>query len=338
MELMYPKILYIGAVVVFILAFLPFRKKSKYKKGKKIVQPDYIQNDPYYKRKKIIYRVLVFLVKTACVVGILASLLLISRPYVTVVEEKENYNRDIMLCIDISSSVDRLNSTLCDQLKKMVEELEGERFGIVIFNTSPVLLVPLTDDYEYVTDTLDRLSEALDARYRYYETYDYDAYEYSQMAYLDGGVLIGNERRGSSLIGDGLAAAAFNFDHQEEEERVRIIIFSSDNDVYGDQYVTVPEAAAICKRHNIVVYGIGTEEMTEVNMQEMKEAVESTGGEFFLEGESSMRKVVERIQEAGQNMTKGGYETKKVDQMEFPFCILLGSVAVMILLTKRTRL
>ena len=83
----------------------------------------------------------------------------------------------------------------------------------MIFNTSPVLLTPLTDDYEYVKDQLDLIAQCLKSRNEvnlddaFSSGYDWIYYQ----AYISSGTLIGNEQRGSSLIGDGLAAAAIDF-------------------------------------------------------------------------------------------------------------------------------
>ena len=93
------------------------------------------------------------------IVAVVSAFVMMARPYSKERVQDERYCRDIMLCIDISTSVDYLNENLLEELKKTVDELHGERFGIVIFNTSPVLLSPLTDDYEFIKEQL-RLSAA----------------------------------------------------------------------------------------------------------------------------------------------------------------------------------
>ena len=67
--------------------------------------------------------------------------------------------------MDISSSVDELNVELCAKLKEVVRRLDGERFGITIFNAKSVLLVPLTNDYEYVLGTLDKLEKSFEVSF-----------------------------------------------------------------------------------------------------------------------------------------------------------------------------
>ena len=103
---------------------------------------------------------------------IVLSTFIMSRPYNRDVRVEEKYTRDIFLCIDISSSVDGLNVNIISNLKDVVSNMQGERFGLVIFNTSPVLLVPLTNDYEYILDELDRVEEHIKKRMHDYWSAD----------------------------------------------------------------------------------------------------------------------------------------------------------------------
>lgn len=181
-----------------------------------------------------------------------------ARPYKKVVVQKESYNRDIILCLDISTSVDDLNLELVKNLKEMVNHLKGERFEIVIFNSFAVLLSPLTGDYEYIIDVLDQLESCLEG-HNLGNSKLSDNWLY-QSSYLMDGTLVGNEERRSSLIGDGLASTVYNFPNLEEK-RSRSIIFSTDNDLEGTPLVTLSQAAEICKENNVTVYGIGTANM-----------------------------------------------------------------------------
>ena len=64
-----------------------------------------------------------------------------------------------------------------------------------------------------------------------------------------------------------------------------MVIFSTDNDIQGTPVATLDEAADICVSNNVTVYGVGTKEMTPENKESMKNAVEKTGGKFYLEEE-----------------------------------------------------
>ncbi|MDE6314476.1 MAG: VWA domain-containing protein [Lachnospiraceae bacterium] len=333
MELKYGFVFLIGIVVLVLLFFLQFKGKDKYKGGKKVVGLSYMEEDPYYKKKVLQYKILSYVLLLSFVVGILASFWLLARPYKVVVNEKENYNRDIILCIDVSTSVDELNLKLVEELKNTVKNLRGERFGIVIFNASAVMLSPLTDDYEFTIDVLDQLKKSL-------ETYNGDKVPddyFYRVDYIMSGTTLGAEERGSSLIGDGLATSVYDFPNLEEE-RTRIVILSTDNELEGTPIVTLEEAVSICKENNVVVYGIGTKEMSDIEMEEMKTAVEKTGGRFFLEEESgTMHEIVSEIEKAGKNLIKGSKEMKMVEQVEVPVVFLITSVFFVILVTKITK-
>ncbi|MBP3324979.1 MAG: hypothetical protein J6L77_00990 [Coprococcus sp.] len=337
MELKNHFVLYIGIlifVLLFSLFFIKFNKKENYKGGKKVVNTLYTRDEPYFKRKMLTYRILSVLMIAACVMGIAVSFIMLARPYKTKTVNKEKYSRDIILCIDVSTSVDYLNKNLVEELKETVNNLKGERFGIVIFNASPVLLSPLTDDYEFIIEQLDLIEQSLDMRIRFNEGgYLPDNWFYLD-TYISGGTLVGAEERGSSLIGDGLAASVYDFSDLEEE-RTRIVIFSTDNDIQGTPLVTLEEAADICKENNVTVFGIGTKEMTEANKQSMQDAVLYTGGAFYLEEESgTFAQIVSEIEKKSKSLIKGSTEIQEIELVEIPFILLLFSVMAMIVLTK----
>ena len=338
MELKYPLALYIcaGVAALFVIAaFITIRVKRKYKGGKKAFLPEYLRKLSSYKSRIVWYTILKYVLIVLIITSILLAGFLMSRPYKTESKELANYNRDILLCMDISTTCDNLNAVLIDKLEDMVRELNGEKFGIVIFNTSPVLLVPLTNDYNYVIEILEKIKEALEMRIDYYNgkiIYSDKLYELD--AFISNGTLIDCETRGSSLIGDGLAAASLDFyDIEENPERTRCIIFSTDNDLYGEPYVTLPEAGDMCSARNIIVYGIGTEDMRDADRKEMKSTVESTGGTFFY-GED--RKVVEgivaEIRSQLATLDETQYEIVETELPETPFKLLLFSLSMMLLL------
>ena len=338
MELKYTVALYACAAIALafiIVSFVRFRRRKKFKGGTKAAEADYIKEIPYFRRKMRIYKVLKFILSTVIIVNLLISGFLMAMPYKTEVNEIKNMNRDIILCMDISTTVDHLNFELVGKLKEVVENLNGERFGIVIFNTSPLYLCPLTTDYEQVINELDIIEEALDLRYDYYNgsgSYSNRLVELDE--YISAGTLVGNEERGSSIIGDGLAAAALDFTNIEEDpDRSRIIIFSTDNDLQGDEIITLPEAGQLCVDRGITVYGIGTEQMYPSDKAMMRDAVEMTGGEFYY-GEDSrvVSNIIDNIQEHVASLDTIEYEISETVTPEIPFIILLISMACMILL------
>lgn len=335
MAIKYHIVLYAGlAIALFMLVFVfvKYKKTKKYAGGKKISGLICQEDEAYFRKRKILYKTGLTATLICCVLVVVSAFLLMAKPYTSRRMQDEKYCRDIILCIDISTSVDYLNENLLDKLKKTVDELQGERFGIVIFNTSPVLLTPLTDDYEYVKDQLDLIAQCLKSRNEvnlddaFSSGYDWIYYQ----AYISSGTLIGNEQRGSSLIGDGLAAAAIDFS-DADKERTKVVIFSTDNDIQGTPVATLDEAADICVSNNVTVYGVGTKEMTPENKESMKNAVEKTGGKFYLEEESgSFGEIVSSIEKLSKNLVKVRMVDVETPELLYPFVLMLVLFAGML--------
>ena len=340
MELRNGYMIFIGIAVLLLVIFVKRKKKADYNGGKKVFGMSYIENEPYFKKKMFTYRMLCTLLIISCIVSMAACFLLMARPYKKVVNEKEAYSRDIILCLDISYSVDELNLELVENLKDTVKNLKGERFGIVIFNSSAVLLSPLTDDYDYIIDTLDLLKKSINSRVSSNDNFNFDDDNWLYLNnYLIDGTLVGADERGSSLIGDGLATTVYDFPDLEDKDRTRVIIFSTDNDLEGTPIVTLDEAADICKENNVVVYGIGTSQMYDDNKAEMESAVKKTGGTFYLQEESgTVKHIVEEIEKKGKNLVKGGTQIQEVEIVKVPVAILIFSVFFMLVLKFRTRI
>ena len=329
MAIKYHIVLYAGlAIALFMLVFVfvKYKKTKEYAGGKKIAGLICQEDEAYFRKRKILYKTGLTATLICCVLVVVSAFLLMAKPYTSRRMQDEKYCRDIILCIDISTSVDYLNENLLDKLKKTVDELQGERFGIVIFNTSPVLLTPLTDDYEYVKDQLDLIAQCLKSRNEvnlddaFSSGYDWIYYQ----AYISSGTLIGNEQRGSSLIGDGLAAAAIDFS-DADKERTKVVIFSTDNDIQGTPVATLDEAADICVSNNVTVYGVGTKEMTPENKESM------TGGKFYLEEESgSFGEIVSSIEKLSKNLVKVRMVDVETPELLYPFVLMLVLFAGML--------
>lgn len=335
MELVYPFVLFIGIPLLVILIILRLKKKDTYKQGKKIANTEYTKNLEYYKQILRKYRILTFSMKTICIISIAISLLLLARPAKVQSSESKKYNRDIILCMDVSTSVVELDGNLVSEMKETVKKLKGERFGISIFNTSSSMIVPLTDDYEYVLDSLDKLEKSLKS----YGNFNVDD-PINIRSYTEAGTLVGNEQRGSSIIGDGLASAIFSFPNLEEE-RTRIIIFSTDNDDASNNgpIVTVPKAGQIAKDRGIIVYALCPELTQDKDKQELRKAVETTGGSLYTETSSeTVSDIVEKIEKTKKTEIQGTKETKRIDKPEVPFIILCISICILFILNKKVKL
>ena len=340
MELMYPFVILVIIVILIFVLVIKNKKDDKYKNGIKVANTQYIKSIPYY--KEIVKKQKFFSAIVICfaIISIIFSSILIARPVTSKVTEETKYSRDIFLCMDVSTSVNDLNENLVSTLKDTVKNLQGDRVGISIFNTSSTLIVPLTDDYDYVLDTLENLQKALKVN---------NEADYNLQQYIRAGTLVGNPERGSSIISDGLASCVYNFPDLNEN-RSRIIIFSTDNEMSGEPIITLSEAANLCKEKNITVYPIAPSSVRKTDLEGLKNVAEVTGGEVYTETTSNTttsivktknnieeiyKELIKNINEKAKSVTKTSVKKDKVDVPFIPFTILVCSILILVILDRK---
>lgn len=332
MELKYPLILYIGAIAVAVLFVFTMFSSKGYKKGSKKANSDILRKLPQYRGLMIRYGIL----KTAAVffiiVSLLVSLYLTSRPTKVRTYSEEVSNRDIFICLDVSTSLDGLNIDLLEQVKDMISELHGERFGITIFNARSILVCPLTTDYDFLLDRLDVLEESIQAGTGV--EYAYQVGDWNDYGYRFSGVL---ETSGSSYIGDGLATCLYAFpDLDEDPDRSRMIIFVTDNDLNGKPVVTIDEAAELCASKGVKVFALAPDGIIkdEINF---KNAIESTGGGYFnTRNDRALQKMLAQVKKTDTNTTVTT-EERVIDLPEIGIAVLTAAVALYIYCTWRIK-
>ena len=328
----YPILLILIPIVILIVIIFNKKDKIKFEKGSKIANTNYIKNTEYFKKKIQQYNFFKMLSFISFIVLVIFSTLLICRPMKVKTENINQYNRDIFLCMDVSASVDELNIELVQSLEETVKKLNGERFGISIFNTSSVVLVPLTDDYNYVLDTLSKIKESIKMNSENKYSFDLDTLDVKK--YISSGTLEGSKERGSSLIGDGLASCAYSFT-ETNTKRTKLIIFSTDNELAGTPLVSLNGAAKISKQKDIKVYGIGTKKMKSKDEEEFRKSVQLTGGKFYLHSNDTVNDIVSDIESTSKSLLKSKTETKRYDIPEVPFILLLISFIGFIISSKK---
>ena len=158
-------------------------------------------------------------------VGVLTCSALIAARPVRVAERNDALaNRDIILCLDVSTSMVTTDSRILDTFSELLDTFDGERVGLVAWNSTAQTMVPLTDDYELLRDQFKEIADVLD----FTPTRNNPAFGdyYDTFAGTIGDVY------GSSLVGDGLASCALAFDAQGQD-RSRSIILATDNQVFN---------------------------------------------------------------------------------------------------------
>lgn len=331
MELRNPLVLLFIFIGIICYVILSKTKKEKNTNEIKVANIKEIQNTKYYQEKLKKFKIIVKITKTMCIISIISCSILIARPTKIDTLNNKEQNRDIFLCMDVSTSVDELNKELVENFKTTVNNLTHERFGISIFNTSSITLTPLTKEKKYIINILENIKDSIEINtsYSLYNSKDY----LKKKNYIVSGTLEENETKGSSLIGDGLASCIYNFPNLEEK-RSRIIILSTDNDLAGTPLLTLDEATTLGKEKGITIFGIGIKTMEEQKKKEMKEAIEKTGGKFYEHSKDNVKNIINDIEKTTTSLLENKIEKQQIDIPEIPFLILLLSISILIILNK----
>lgn len=245
-----------------------------------------------------------------------------ARPMSSQTIQPVNTSRDIMLCLDVSGSMREVDVEVLEVFEELLEGFKGERIGLTIFNSSPVQVFPLTDDYEFVAEHLQSIRQSFD--------YIDDVPEHWV------GTLNGD---GASLIGDGLAACALAFDHPDDE-RSRSVILATDNEVNGASIVTVEEAAAFAKSNGVRVFAINPVQGKDAAIsQELTDAAVSTGGEAYgLRDTTTVADIVTAVQEQDATELKGQAQVVWTDTPNLWIVVLMIASLAFVVVVWRVKL
>jgi len=245
-----------------------------------------------------------------------------ARPMSSQTIQPVNTSRDIMLCLDVSGSMSEVDVEVLSVFEELLEGFKGERIGLTIFNSSPVQVFPLTDDYEFVREHLQSVRESFD--------YTEDIPEHWV------GTLNGD---GASLIGDGLAACAMAFDHPDDE-RSRSVILATDNEVNGASIVTVEEAAAYAKGNGVRVFAINPVQGKDAAVSdELTAAAESTGGQAYgLRDTTTVGDIVTAVQEQDATELRGQAQVVWTDTPNLWIVVLMITSLAFVVVVWRVKL
>lgn len=205
----------------------------------------------------------------AVVIALLGTIWLIARPQSTDVTQHRYSTRDIVLCLDASTSMFDEDTQVTQAYAQIVSHLDGERVSLVLWSDASVTIFPLTDDYGWVQDELRRAGKAFAL-----QDQDYVA-----------GTYLGKER--ASLISDGIVSCVRRFDFSDKK-RGKAVIVASDNDPQGGPAVyTLPQASKYAKDHGVRLFGIGSSDLSfePEKRRTFEKAVTGTGGTFSLLGD-----------------------------------------------------
>lgn len=356
----------IGILVILVirLCFRIFAGRRKMTQNQKKNAVGYgamwmVEAMPQYRHRKVLYTVLRVTGTVALVICLISSAVLMGRPSYTEKVTNGVQRRDIFLCLDVSYSLYGLNDNFVSNLENVVRGLNGDRIGISIYNTTTVLYMPMTDDQEFAISKLEELRHYFKMQQELLENFGDDAdttemtreqeaqYEklLAQLETFEAGTLVHNMTRGSSLIGDGLAACLYHFPSLHDAKRTRIVLLVTDNaeNAFDDPVVELQEAAALCRKNDVKVFGIfppkelfdstGDGLSYQPLMNQMKTAVEQTGGAFYVaSADLDTSGIVRQIQSSPAMQVDEITMTKTTDMPQTPLLLCLLSFCVFALI------
>ena len=240
-------------------------------------------------------------------------------------------NRDIVLCLDVSSSMVRIDSSVLTTFSDILEDFDGERVGLVAWNSAAQTIVPLTDDYDLLRQQMEDLGDVLDI--------DPDNATYKQqLRYAEAfSGTVNSSVNGSSLAGDGLASCAQAFDNQGLE-RSRSIILATDNQVIDpdrEQIYSLPDAVDLLSERKIRLFSIygaddqqsyqyELEQTPEESREELKTLTEKQGkGRFYdVEDSGTGGDIVKQLEKTEVSALGGRKQTRRTDVPQMPIITL----------------
>lgn len=282
LDLKYPGVLSLGTLLAVLLAFTVYRHLSRRsaKAAAAVANSTALTELPAYRRALRLHRIRMAVLALSAVLLGGAALVGAARPLDTTIDKPQTRSRDIMLCLDISGSMAAYDATLVSTFKTLVKSFEGERIGLVIFNSSAATVFPLTDDYDFINAELDTAARALTG------DPEYDSFF--------AGTFNG---RGTSLIGDGLATCVSSFD-KVDLQRARSVVFATDNHLAGRPIIDIDEAGELAKVKGVRVYGLNPEEDgPDEEAAELRDIVTGTAGHYYaMNDQSAIKGIVDSVQ------------------------------------------
>lgn len=324
-----PPIVLVALALVVAGALLARRRGGRAPQGEPIANSERLTRLPGYRRALDRSGLLLGLAGAVAVAVLVVATVAGSRWVYTKVVTPEKFNRDIVLCLDVSGSMVDYDAEVLDRYLEMLPGFEGERMALVLWNSSAVPVFPLTDDYAFVEQQLTEIRDLMRT----------DSWHDK----VSGGTL---ERPGASLVGDGLAACVMQFEGAApsstepppDDGRSRSIILATDNVVNGAQTVTLPQAMSFAQEHRITVHGLDANEHADAYSAEYQQAMDAYSGRYHvLQDPASVDLIVDEITSEQTSRIEGAPQLLVIDRPETWLWWLLALVPAYLLLVRRLR-
>ena len=306
---------------IFVYKQKTSKKTRNISKMAVIAHTKVIKELPAYKAAERRYRLLLALAAICLVTALFSSTVLASRPLKGELGKSRTNSRDVILCMDISGSLENYQKAILGYYKSIIKQLKGERIGITVFDGRPANIVPLSDDYDTLYDIIDDIESS-------------NLKEY--LTTLNSGGL-------TSQVGSGLVGCINSFDNLTGSDRPQSIILSTDNHSSNTD-INIIQAANYAKSYGIKVYGVlAGEDISEGEAASFNQAVAITGGIYKTlsrEGDLdlSAKDVVDEITKQEAAIYEGASEYTYSDAPEIWLYISAASTIAFLIVIWRLRL
>lgn len=233
------------------------------------------------KRYELLLRAVTILMTLALLIGILVSL----RPARVSLVTPASQSRDVMLCLDVSGSLLRTDTKIINRFTALVNGHDGQRVGLTVFNSSSIVLLPLSDDYELINAQLKKTAAALALQV------DQDFID------ITSGTLADFDR-GTSLVSDGLASCINNLG-PNPLKRSQSIILATDNEVNGTPIMTLTQSVVLAQKQGAHIYVIDPGESDNTRKGDhtsLPQMATATGGKYYrLSDNNAIKDIVSDV-------------------------------------------
>ncbi len=320
------------------------RSVKPVKRGVPIAHSERLAALPSYAKVIGLYRRYVWALLVVCGLAVVSAILLAARPVNIQLTSPAEKNRDIMLCLDVSGSVTGTDAKLFSKFIELTDTFAGQRIGLTIFDSSPITIFPLTDDYQLVHNQLE-------TGYQAFVNIGTTADGSVDIGHASGAQLqryndfiagtASNDNAGSSLVGDGLASCVMSMGNNGQH-RSQSIILATDNQTAGTPIIDTTSAAALAKQKGIRVYAVDPSTSTTYDYEvtdrsQLKAAALSTGGNYYQLNGLSIQDIINSISKQEATFLPTAPQLVKNDT-PLPMTIVLSLlVAAMLFITWRLR-
>lgn len=254
----------------WVVRFLLRHRQKPKRHAVPIAHSNHLTDLPEYKKAMKRYERLIL---TACgllSISLLGAMIVTARPATVSYITPAQKGRDIMLCLDVSGSLLKVDTTIVNRFRTLIQSFSGQRFGLTVFNSSAVSVVPLTDDYVFLDEQLAEIGAALAKQ----EGNDFDRLTSGTLADFD---------KGTSLVSDGVASCVNNLG-PNPLARSQSVIVATDNEKNGTAIISMEQAAAVAESNNVRIYAIDpgqSEEARDKDHQELQSLAQESGGAYY---------------------------------------------------------